>query len=488
MSNLRVSLLLSFAEKYTTLVIQIAANIILARLLTPTETGLYSVASGIVGIAQTLRDFGIGNYVLQEEDLSRSRQAAALGIALALGCVMAGLFAGASGWMAVFFDEPRLQTVVLILCPTFILVAFASIGQARLYRAMNFDAALRVSIAATSVHATTSVVMAYLGYGAVGMAWASVLSITTSVVGYGIYHPDVLLVLPSFKEWRRVFNFGIFASGGFLLQEISQRLPDIVVGRLLGFGPAGLYSRGNGLVSLFELSFMNVISPVASSALAHLKRSDANMSDPFLKMLGLTTAVAWPLLGMMGLLAEPMIHLAFGDQWLPSVPVAQILCFGAALWIPGRLSMSMFTATGRVRLLLAVQLVAVPIQAATLILGARFGIEQAAVGVSIGNLVLAALSLRQANRAVGATWPKMAVELGRSLMITLASLAPPTAVVLEQGIDIRNVWPATLLAGFSGLAAWVLCLFALGHPLKHEILLGLSKLRAVRGLPSNQRG
>ncbi len=488
MEKIRSSLLLSFLEKYITLAIQIVATIVTARLLTPAETGLYSVASALVGVAQTLRDFGICSYVVQESELSAERHATALGIALALGCLMASVFAMTSGWVAAFFAEPQLQTIVLILCANFILVAFSSIGQAQLCRAMNFGAALRIGIVATSVHAITMVVLADLGYGALSMAWASVLSIAAQFIGYTIYYPKTVLTIPSFKEWRRVCNFGFFVSGGSLLQELSQRLPDIVVGRMLGFSAAGFYSRGNGLVNLFELAFMNGVAPVASSAMAHLNRNDQSMVNPYLKMLGLTTVVAWPFLGMLALLAQPMVHLAFGDQWLPAVPIAQILCFGTAIGLLGRLGMSMFTATGHVRRLLAVQLIAVPAQALALLIGARYSTEMAAVGVGVGGLALASLSLYHSNRALGTTWLQIVSELTRSLMITVASLALPSAIVLTNGIDLHNFWPPTLFAGIAGVASWSVCLFIVGHPIKSEILLVISKLRSARADLTRQRG
>ena len=79
MASVRASLLFSFADRYGNLVINIISTVALARLLSPVETGLYSIAAGLINIAQSFREFGISTYILQERDLTREKLASATG-------------------------------------------------------------------------------------------------------------------------------------------------------------------------------------------------------------------------------------------------------------------------------------------------------------------------------------------------------------------------------------------------------------------------
>lgn len=481
MSAVRTSLALSFVEKYSVLLINIGATVVLARLLTPAETGLYSVAAGIVNVAQTLRDFGVGNYIIQEGDLTRRRLSTSLGISILLGAVMAGLFVAAAGPLSRTFDEPRLKTVVLILSLNFILVAFAAIGTARLQRDMNFHAALRIGIVAAAVHAGTSILMAYQGFGAIGMAWASVAGISVFLVGNFICYAEDILLPPGFAEWRRVLGFGVLASGGYILQEVGQRAADVIVGRFLGFGAAGMFSRASGLVTLFQQALMNAIAPVALGALALIKRKEQDLTVPFLQFLGYTTAVAWPLLGMMALLAMPIIKVAFGSQWLPAVNSAQILCLAAGIAVLGRVAITMFTATGAARRLFHVQLWAIPILVGAVALGASISIEGAAAGTVVGSLAHAVYALHQVNRSIGTDWRQVCRTLLVSLLVMAASLALPVGVILEWGLGPDRFWPQTILAGGVGAACWVTSILALRHPLGNEIKAALNLVLARMG-------
>jgi O-antigen/teichoic acid export membrane protein len=475
-SSVRKSLLLSFAERYSTLLINVAATMIVARLLTPAEIGLFSVVYGIVNIAQSLRDFGVLHYVVQEEDLTRVRLRTALGFALATGLLATAIFVGLAGPLASFFHEPRMYQLVLILSLGFIGVSVGSIGLARLRRRMDFPAIMRISICQALVHAGSSVVLASSGFGAIGMAWASVLGIWVGALGPYIYFPRDIFMLPSFKAYRRVMDFGVFVSGANLLGEMTARAPDIIIGRLLGFAQAGFYSRGNGMITLLDQALMGAITSVAVSAMAAVNRAGEDTRNLFLRFLGSTTAAAWPFLGMMAMLSLPMIQIFFGSQWLPAVPVARILCVGAAFLVVGQIGGVLLLACGAARRTLAIQLVSVPFQLAAVAIGALFDIESVAVGFAVANIISAVITLLHVERLIGPVLKQVFRELTTSALVTVSSLAVPAAVQLFYGITLDHLWVPTLVAGFGGAAGWLACIFAIGHPLADEIRLLLAKL------------
>ena len=56
--SIRGALIMAFINRYTVLVVNFGAIMVLARLLTPAETGLFSVAASDALLAQAVRDFG----------------------------------------------------------------------------------------------------------------------------------------------------------------------------------------------------------------------------------------------------------------------------------------------------------------------------------------------------------------------------------------------------------------------------------------------
>lgn len=477
MASLRSSVFLSFIDKYCSLAINIISIIILSRILTPAETGLYSVGAGLVNIAQTLRDFGVPNYILQERELTRARLATALGISLVTGCTIGGGFFLASGAIADWFNEPQLKSIILILSLNFVAVAFASVGMAKLRRALDFRVMLRLGIATTLVHSVTSVTLAALGFGAIGLAWASFAGVLAMVVGTYISFPNDLFLIPTLREWRRVINFGIPAIGGNMLDQIGQRAADVIIGRILGFELAGLYSRGNGLITLFWKALMEAVMPVATSALAKLYRERQDVRAPFLQYIDYTTALAWPLLTIIGFLAFPIIELALGRQWVAAVPVAQFLCVAAGFSVLGVFGTTVLMTTGNARRFLFVQSVGVPVLVITLTLGALQSFVGAAFGAVLAAFITATLSLDQVNRVIGTTWKQLFKVLSKSILLAAATAAVPILVVSIHGIGRGAVWGPTTIAALGGGLSWLVCILTMRHSLRDELLQALFDLR-----------
>jgi O-antigen/teichoic acid export membrane protein len=390
--------------------------------------------------------------------------------------ILAALFAASSGVVAGFFHEPRLQTVILVMSLNFVLVAFSNIGLSRLQREMRFTALAWMGIASTTAHATGSIVLAWMGYGAVGMAWASVMNIVVCLICSYLCYPGDLFLIPGFHNWRRLFSFGLFSSGGRLLQTVSLRIPDVIVGRLLGLEMAGMYSRGNGLITLFEQALIQAVSPVALGALAVIKRDDGDLRAPYLRYLAYTTAIAWPALALMYLLALPIITIAFGSQWLAAIPVARVLCISAAFMVVGGTAMTLLTAVGAVRRIFVLQGLGVPLQVVSLVIGACFSIEATAWGFAVSNFLLALLSVREVRRVMPLTWKESLSTLWPSLAATAATMVGPIAVMLWRTPSVTDLWYPTMACGMAGLAGWLIFMLGTGHPFAAEIRMVLGKL------------
>ena len=89
MTGLRRSILFSFAESYGSMLLSLLSFMLLARLLTPPEVGVFSVAMALLSITQVVRDFGIVSYLISKGELSDRHIGTAWALAMLMGI---GLF------------------------------------------------------------------------------------------------------------------------------------------------------------------------------------------------------------------------------------------------------------------------------------------------------------------------------------------------------------------------------------------------------------
>src|SRR4051794_9380109 len=83
--SLRSSIFVSFLDKYLQISLTLVTTVILSRILTPAEVGLFSVGIAIITITHVFRDFGIANYLVQETELTEARVSTAFSLSLAFG-------------------------------------------------------------------------------------------------------------------------------------------------------------------------------------------------------------------------------------------------------------------------------------------------------------------------------------------------------------------------------------------------------------------
>lgn len=468
--GMRRSLLYAFLEKNASLLINIASTIVLSRLLTPVETGIFSVAAAFINISQFLRDFGVANYIMQERNLTTQRLRSAMGLSISMGIVLFCLFFFLSGPIAAFFDEPPLKTVINVLSMNFLVVAVASVGSARLSRNMNYRAVSLINFASTVTFSAVAITLAVLGYGAVSIAWASVSGVAAIILGQLITMGSDAFILPSLTGWSPLIRFGSFASGNGMLATLVQRGPDILIGRLMGFADAGLFSRGNSLVTLFENALLASVRSVVANGLAAIRRQGCTLDAALLECYSNLSAVAWPFLSLLGLLAHPIILIMFGDQWLASITPARWLCLAALFGTLTHIGAMAFTSVGAMRTLFFLQCANAALVAPAVAIGCFISLDAVAMGVAVSSAVAAGLSLRQIRATFGVPMTAIARAMTKSAIVTAATSLPPVLVLACWGFDGAHLWPPALVATLGAVAAWAFALRTVGHPLWGELL------------------
>src|SRR5258708_27195906 len=119
--SIRRALAMSATARIGSSVIGFVSVMILSRVLTPTETGIFSVSAAIITLAHALREFGITSYINQERDLTSERVATTLGVALLIGWTIAGALLAISEPAARWYSQPGVATIIRVLAVGFLI-------------------------------------------------------------------------------------------------------------------------------------------------------------------------------------------------------------------------------------------------------------------------------------------------------------------------------------------------------------------------------
>lgn len=471
MSAIRRSLLLSLTDSYLGIVLQLASTVIIARLLTPEQTGVFAVAAVFAALASTFRDFGVAEYLIQERELTPDRIRAALALNIMASWSMAVLLVVLSAFAGDFYRNPGVTDVMRVQALCFLLVPFGAVTQAWFRRELNYRPILICNLLSSIASFVVAVTLAFAGFGYMSLAWSALAGIAVTVAAATWFRPPEFPRWPGLAEIGRVFAFGKFAGAVYVVGQVGKGAPELVIGRALTMADVGMFSRANGLVEIFHRLVLRPVLQVCMPYFAKSDREHGTLTPAYVRSVSVLTAVGWPFLAWIAVCAYAAIRLVYGSQWLAAVPVAQLLCLACSLELLFLLSREALLACGEGRRAHALQMGLVALQIVGLggvlhsgLIGAAWGLV-AASGLGIG---LAHWHLR---RGIGLNLRDLLRPCLPSLALTAFSVGPIAAAAAIHPIGENNFQFFGLTAAFASLALWLLGLRLLRHVLWGELEL-----------------
>lgn len=476
MTSISRSFAVTVADKASGVVMSVVTMAVISRILAPAEVGLYMIGMSLVILIEAFRDFGVAACLIQARELTAPLYRTAVTVMAGLSLVLGAAICAASGAIAEFYGSPDLQRMILIASLAFLAAPVANPLLALLRRRMAFGRVAIIGMAAGLTNAVASIVLALAGFGAVGLVWASVLAAFVTAAGAVIARPEAPAYRPSLRAWRAVVPFGAWSSVITLLGMLFEALPRLILGRMLGFDAAGLYARAVALNQMPERLFLSAVQPVVLPLMAERLRNGENVAAPYLTGIAFITALQWPVLLLIALLAHPIVTVLLGGQWTEVVPLLQIVALSSVCLFPQYLAFPVLVAAGRVRQMAAASLISLPICTAVLFAATSWGLRGVALSLFVTGPLQATVLLVFTRRAVHFGWGALAATLGRSAVVALSAAAPATVVlvIFEGGLAAGPLVAA--LAGAAGVVGWRLGLRIAGHPVDARVTAALARM------------
>ncbi len=478
--NIRSALAYSFSTRYAATAVQFLSTLILARLLSPGEIGIYSVGASVIMIAHTLRDFGTSTYVIQEQELTPARLRTAFTLTVSIAWLLALILFFSATPLGVFYSEPGVALVMQVMAINFALIPFGSVSGAILRREMRFRALMYIAVLSTMVNSLSAIVFASLGFGFISLAWSAVLGTATTVIGNWIAERKAFLMWPSLSERHRVLAFSLRSSVSSIAAEAGHAAPDVVLGKTIGMEGTGLFSRALGYVQIFERLLQDGLRGVMLPYLSEQFRTGGDVRAKLREAAPNITSISLLIIGLTGTLADSAIAVLFGPQWGAAVPAAQLLCVGMALRCLSPTLAAAMVATGGIGSVMRVSLVATAAKFALLIALSGYGLVYAAAGFVGAEALGLAVLLWQSSRTKVFYFADYAASILKTAPPVAAACAAAwlLARYLPYGSDFLGQAIRLGVGGTAALALWLLLIWAMSAEPKAELKrLGASIIR-----------
>ncbi len=336
---------------------QFVVAIILARLLSPEQFGTIALLYLFTGIASTFSDCGFSAALIQRKNTNIEDESTVFWFNLLMGSVMTLCLWCISPWIAKFYQIEELLVITRILAFTIIINAFGSVHNILFIKNLNFKSIMKVNVVTTISSGLLAIYLAKEGYGIWALVSQALLASIISTLllwAFSSWRPKLIFSLQSAKN---LFGFGAYLMAANILDTIYNKLYTLLIGKMHGISDLGIYERANNTqkipVDLLSGIFAKVAFPIFSAANDDIEKlhKGGRLAVRGLMLINVPT--------MLGLLAtaDNFILTLFGEQWLSSVPLLQVLCISGIFWPLHVINLELLKAQGFSNLFFRLELI-----------------------------------------------------------------------------------------------------------------------------------
>jgi O-antigen/teichoic acid export membrane protein len=367
---------------------QLAVNLVLARLLVPSDFGAVAIVTALIGILQTFAELGVSVAIVQRKELPRTVTDSAFVLTLFVTLIIVFALWLTSRHIARFFHLPVLGPLLTIAALSYLFHGLYALYHCLMLRNMEYKAISRLEIKAYAVYGMVAVVLAWLGFGPFSMVYAglvwSLLLLSLGVLKTG-YIPKGA---GNLKIMRELVSFGMWVSLGRVLRNSSARLSNFIIGKSLSASALGIYSMTEKIVMILPTTYSMLIDQVMLPIYSKWQEEPARIEENYFKVLEHASLILVAPLCLIFVFADPLVRILLGDKWIQAIPIVRIISlFGLTQVFGEGILDSVVYSQGRPRIVTIMNLFKVIALPTFLIVGCYWGLVGVAWGlVSFGLL------------------------------------------------------------------------------------------------------
>lgn len=337
-------------------IIRFILSIILARLLLPEHFGLIGMAYVVTELARVFVLSGFGLALINNQGATKTDECSVFYFNIFIGLTGTVLIFACSPFIGNFFKSPELVPILKVLSFNVVLGSFGTIQNVMMTKRIAFKAQTLVSFPTTLLAGGVGIAMAYAGYG----VWSLVVQAFLKTISYTVllwfvhsWRPELLFSLSSLKK---MFGFGSKMLLGSLAQMFFRNIYTILIGKVFSPSQLGFYTRGSQTQQLPLDTIWTIVGRVAFPVFSSIKNDSLKLKRALEKASGNLSFLVFPSLIICAIAAPGLFKLLFGEKWLPSVPIFQILCISSLFYPLENLLNNVILSKGKASLNLKLQI------------------------------------------------------------------------------------------------------------------------------------
>lgn len=427
-------------------------RIVLAVLIAPEAFGIFTMAAVVSGFLGTMTEYGLAAALIQMKSgkLRGEHYNAAFWMSIALSSIVFVILAGFL--VPIYADslgEPMLTIIIPILMVAPYLHSLAIISRVKLARQLKFKIISQISMTAQLISIVIAIVLAMNKFG----LWSLVFQV---LVFYGLmavltcykarWSPSLTLSMSAVRE---IYKFSAYDLQQRTLIYISANLDKIIIGKLLGSGPLGIYAFCLLITELIRQQLMSAVNKVMFTGFSKVQNDLHQIKFYHLEIVRFSSLIVVPFMLPIILFAENAVPLLLGEAWTSSIIPLQLLGVATIIHCIGGASSSLLKGLGRSKLDAGLYFTKTFVCTVPLvfILTSNYGLNGAATAVLLSKICGRIMYQLALKNIIGVTETEILRSLKHTIFASIIMIFVAYLIILFY--DSHSVLNLTFTAGIS---------------------------------------
>lgn len=373
--------------------------VILARILTPSQFGVYGIAVLVLGLLEILTETGINVVLIQEEGKADKFISTAWIVSVFRGILISLVIIALAPFIAGFFGSANALNLIRFAALIPLVRGFINPSIVKFQKELEFNKEFWFRSFIFLVDTSFAILVGIITKSEYALIWGMLIAAALEVVvSFFIVRP-IPKVEFDFAKVKKIISRGKWITLAGTFEYLFQHINDIAVGKLLGIAPLGLYQQAYRVSTLPIWEVGEIFNKVTFPTYIKISEDRQRLKKAFLKVTSVISLLVIPFGLILFFFAKEVVLISLGDKWLEAVGALRVLAIFGILKAISNSAYSLFLSLRKQEIITLITLLGILGLTIPLIpLLNKFGIVGAAYATIIGTLVGAPITLYHLTR------------------------------------------------------------------------------------------
>lgn len=315
----------------------IIRTLVIARILSPSQFGVFGIATLMLSLVETLTETGINVVLIQKKEKIDEYINTAWIISILRGALIFLVILISAGFVSTFFKSEESRNLLVLISFVPLIRGFINPAVAKFQKELNFKKEFFYRISIVIVETIISVVLVLLTKDPVSLVWALIGGAAFEVfISFLIVksRPRLSFDKNIFKD---IFSHSKWITSSGIFSYLFANGDNIVVGRSLGTSSLGIYDMAYTIALLPTTELAEVIAKVTFPVYVQFSDDKRRLKKAYLKTTLTIAVITLPMVLIFLIFPMEIIQIFLGEKWIEAAGALQImsvLAFVAAVFSP----------------------------------------------------------------------------------------------------------------------------------------------------------